>query len=163
MVLEKSAPKTRDYLAELYVAGLMGDRGWSIYFPKRDDGFDFISTKAAPSGLIMRPVQVKGLYPTLGKVDKQTYGWRGRLSQTHPDMALVLSFFSPDEKTMAPDHLAFIPFASIRPTTSGEWRSHPAIFKSGRAMPRRHYRPFFGASGLDAMEEKSWSQLTVTK
>lgn len=35
----------RDFFAELYVAGILGDAGWSIYFPKRDVGFDFIITK----------------------------------------------------------------------------------------------------------------------
>jgi len=37
--------KNRDFFAELYVAGILGDAGWSIYFPKRDVGFDFIATK----------------------------------------------------------------------------------------------------------------------
>jgi len=27
--------ETRDYFAELYVAGLMADAGWNIYFPHR--------------------------------------------------------------------------------------------------------------------------------
>jgi hypothetical protein len=38
-------PHQRDYFAELYVAGLMGDTGWAVYFPKRDVGFDFIAVR----------------------------------------------------------------------------------------------------------------------
>jgi hypothetical protein len=38
-------PKTRDYFAEMYVAGILADKGWNVYFPKRDIGFDFIITK----------------------------------------------------------------------------------------------------------------------
>ena len=57
------APATRDYFAELYVAGLFGDAGWSVYFPKRDVGFDFIATKSIDGDVLIRPIQVKGLYP----------------------------------------------------------------------------------------------------
>jgi hypothetical protein len=32
----------RDYFAEMYVAGLLADAGWNIYFPHRDMGFDYI-------------------------------------------------------------------------------------------------------------------------
>jgi hypothetical protein len=31
-----------DYFAELYVAGLMANAGWNVYFPHRDRGLDFI-------------------------------------------------------------------------------------------------------------------------
>lgn len=57
----------RDYFAELYVAGLMGDNGWNVYFPKRDIGFDFIATKSIEGSVLIRPVQVKGLYPSEAK------------------------------------------------------------------------------------------------
>ena len=36
---------SRDYFAEMYVAGILADNGWNIYFPRRDNGFDFIITK----------------------------------------------------------------------------------------------------------------------
>jgi hypothetical protein len=86
------SPHQRDYFAELYIAGLMGDNGWSVYFPKRDVGFDFIATKTVVSGVLIRPVQVKGLYPSEVKKDKTGYGYIGMLSQLHDDMALVLPF-----------------------------------------------------------------------
>lgn len=41
--------KTRDYFAELYVAGMMADRGGAIYFPKRDIGSDFVASKTRES------------------------------------------------------------------------------------------------------------------
>jgi hypothetical protein len=91
------SPHQRDYFAELYIAGLMGDNGWSVYFPKRDVGFDFIATKTVfiatktvVSGVLIRPVQVKGLYASEAKKDKTGYGYIGMLSQLHDDMALVL-------------------------------------------------------------------------
>lgn len=52
-----------DYLAELLVAGILADDGWNIYFPHRDEGFDFIISKQVDGREIIRPVQVKGKYP----------------------------------------------------------------------------------------------------
>ena len=61
------APATRDYFAELYVAALFGDDGWSVYFPKRDVGFDFIATKQVDNKILIRPVQIKRRYPEINK------------------------------------------------------------------------------------------------
>jgi len=44
------SPLTREVFAELYVAGVLADAGWNIYFPTRDIGFDFIATKTAAAG-----------------------------------------------------------------------------------------------------------------
>lgn len=81
-----TAPDTRDYFAELYVAGLFGDAGWTVYFPKPDVRFDFIATKLVDGEMLLRPVQVKGLYPTAGKKDKVTFGYIGELTASHPAM-----------------------------------------------------------------------------
>lgn len=62
----------RDYFAEMYVAGLLADAGWNIYFPHRDKGFDYIVTREVVAGVLVRPVQVKGLHPTAEKGDKTT-------------------------------------------------------------------------------------------
>jgi len=97
------APDTRDYFAELYVAGLFGDAGWAVYFPKRDVGFDFIVSKSANDEVLIRPIQVKGLYPTAAKGDKTSYGYKGELSTIHQQMVLVLPFFSANERGAAPD------------------------------------------------------------
>src|SRR5216683_3941776 len=41
--MSTNAEKRRpDYLVELYVAGVLADAGWNVYFPHRDEGFDFI-------------------------------------------------------------------------------------------------------------------------
>lgn len=55
-------PKKRrpDYLAELYVAGVLADAGWNVYFPHRDEGFDFIISKYLGDRIVLRLVQVKG-------------------------------------------------------------------------------------------------------
>lgn len=43
-----------------------------------------------PDGkVLIRPVQVKGLYPTEVKKDKAGYGYIGKLTQLHDDMVLV--------------------------------------------------------------------------
>src|SRR5690606_33278823 len=109
------APHQRDYFAELYVAGLMGDAGWAVYFPKRDVGFDFIAVRNSEGSTLVRPVQVKGLYPTEVKKDKVGYGFIGSLSQLHDDMILVLPFFSTDKTGPAPECIAFMPRSEIRP------------------------------------------------
>jgi len=64
--------KTRDYFAEMYVAGILADAGWNVYFPRRDKGFDFVITKHVGSRTIIRAVQVKGKYPGRTKTDKRT-------------------------------------------------------------------------------------------
>jgi hypothetical protein len=75
----KDSPKTSDYFAELYVAGRFAEAGWNVYFPHRDQGFDFVVSKARDSEQRIRPVQVKGKYPTQQKGDWPQYGYIGRL------------------------------------------------------------------------------------
>jgi len=134
------APHQRDYFAELYVAGLMGDNGWSVYFPKRDVGFDFIATRNVEGSVLIRPVQVKGLYPTETKKDKSGYGFVGKLTQLHDDMMLVLPFFSTDRVGPAPVCIAYMPRRSIRPQRGRGFKCTPARFASGRPEPRETYR-----------------------
>jgi hypothetical protein len=63
--------KVSDYFAELFVAGRLADAGWNVYFPHRDQGFDFIVTKTVGAAdMLIRPVQVKGKYPTGEKGDQ---------------------------------------------------------------------------------------------
>ncbi len=82
--------KIKDYFAELYVAGRLADAGWNIYFPHRDEGFDFVISKFVGDVPLLRPVQVKGKYPTGEKGDKLKYGYVGKLTQTHPEMVLAI-------------------------------------------------------------------------
>jgi hypothetical protein len=104
----------RDYFAELYVAGLMGDAGWNVYFPKRDLGFDFIATRLVDGVILIRPVQVKGLFPTEVKKDRQGYGYIGKLTQLHDDMVLVMPYFSTNRVGPAPVCIAYMPRQQIR-------------------------------------------------
>lgn len=152
------APHQRDYFAELYVAGLMGDNGWSVYFPKRDVGFDFIATRSVDGVVLMRPVQVKGLYPTETKKDRSGYGFVGRLSQMHDDMILVLPFFSTNRVGPAPACIAYMPRISIRAQRGRGYKCMPANFISGRPEPRATFRKYFDADGLKATALVGWGK-----
>lgn len=147
----------RDYFAELYCAGIFGDAGWSVYFPKRDVGFDFIVTKDVDGHVVLRPVQVKGLYPTKTKGNRAGYGYRGKLSSVHPEMVLVLAYFSATERGMSPEHIAYLPFRELKKLSRGGYRCLPANFESGHAIPRREFKRYFGEPGLKAIESASWS------
>jgi hypothetical protein len=151
-------PKTRDYFAELYVAGVLADAGWNVYFPHRDRGMDFIASITNDAGQeIIRPVQVKGKYPTGQKTDKVTYGYVGRLNQIHPEMVLAIPYF----KTAAlgpPLFTAFMPFSQVRPHSRG-YRCEPASFKAGAPKPRRDFRRFVDEAGLRLMRGTEWPSL----
>jgi hypothetical protein len=153
-----SAPYQRDYFAELYVAGLMGDAGWSVYFPKRDVGFDFLLTRRVESSVLIRPVQVKGLYPTEVKKDKAGYGYIGKLSQLHDDMVLVLPYFPTDRAGVAPSCIAFMPRKEIRHQMGRGFKCTPARFVSGCAQARPTFQHFFGAGGLAALALPNWGK-----
>jgi hypothetical protein len=144
-----------DYFAELYVAGLMADAGWNVYFPHRDRGLDFIACKTGPDSIqIIRPVQVKGKYPSKSKTDKASYGYVGRLNQIHPDMVLAIPFFAGN--TAGPAlFVAYMPYSAIRPHTRG-YRCEPACFAGGRACPRPEFAKYFDKPGLRRVERTDW-------
>jgi hypothetical protein len=145
-----------DYFAELYVAGRFADAGWNVYFPHRDKGFDFIVSRPInDTGQIIRPVQVKGKYATSDKTAKVTYGYVGRLSQTHPEMVLAIPFFSATSSDM-PVCTAYMPLTLIRAHQRG-FRCEPASFALGVPKPRRDYARFFDGSGLGLLEATGWS------
>ena len=149
----------RDYFAELFVAGKFADAGWNIYFPHRDEGFDFIVAKDVGGGhQLIRPVQVKGKYPEEGKTDKATYGYVGELSQMHPEMVLSIPFFRIGSSV--PDSVAYLPMSLIRTHSRGV-RCQPATFRSGAPVPRRDYRRFFDEQGLDLIEQGGFASLTI--
>ncbi|HWD26851.1 MAG TPA: hypothetical protein VG387_06780 [Rhizomicrobium sp.] len=153
---------TSDYFAELYVAGRFAEAGWNIYFPHRDQGFDFIVSKTHGGNQpTIRPVQVKGKYPIHGKVDKSTYGYLGDLSQVHDEMVLAIPFFS-SASTQMPTCTAYIPRSLVRSSATRGFRCHPATFQSGRAVPRRDFKKFFDDAGLQLMESANWSQLSTS-
>jgi hypothetical protein len=150
------APDTRDYFAELYTAGIFGDAGWSVYFPKRDVGFDFIVSKPVRDQILLRPVQVKGLYPTATKGDKVSYGYTGTLSAVHPEMVLVLPFFAATERGASPEQIAYMPYTELKKPIGGGYRCVPARFEAGHSIPRREFACYFGGQGLHAVESSAW-------
>ena len=149
-------PKTSDYFAEMYVAGKFADAGWNVYFPRRDKGFDFIVSKKLRDGIIIRPVQVKGKYPTDDKSDKTTYGYAGKLSETHPEMVLAMPFFS-YRQSSNPVCVAYMPISTIKSHSRG-YRCSPASFRNGQPEPRRDYRKYFDDEGLKAVESELWGK-----
>jgi hypothetical protein len=151
------APVTRDLFAEFYVAGLLADAGWHLYLPKRDFGFDFIATKLVSGSVIIRPVQVKGLYPTTSKKDRATYGYTGRLTQLHSDMVLAMPFFATTHER-SPLFTAFLPRFQIRKVAKpGYYSARPASFRNVAAEMRRDFRHFFDADGLKLMETEGFN------
>jgi len=148
----------RDYFAELYVAGIFGDAGWSVYFPKRDVGFDFVVSRTIGAATLLRPVQVKGLYPTAAKGDKVTYGYAGKLTAIHPDMVLALPYFAATERGVAPACIAYMPQSQVRLRTNGDFRCVPAKLGSGRPTPRRDFKQYFGEPGLAALADPLWGK-----
>ncbi len=148
---------TRDYFAEMYVAGILADKGWNIYFPRRDKGFDFIITKDVGDRIVVRPVQVKGLYPSTTKTDRPAYGYIGAPTQIHPDMVLALPYFPTDTTGVAPLHIAYMPRLRIRKQASKGYRCVPAQFINVVARPRRDSRQYFDSEGIEAMESATWS------
>ena len=149
-----------DYLAELYVAGLLADSGWNIYFPHRDEGFDFIISKCVEADMILRPVQVKGKYPTTGKTNITSYGSVSKLCALHPEMVLAIPYFSRDSACKTPLCTAYMPLGLIRRHSKG-YRCQPANSKDGRPQPKRDHRQFFDAEGIRLLELPNWSQRTV--
>jgi len=147
--------------AEMYVAGQFAAAGWNVYFPHRDDGFDFIVSKLiANHRWLVRPVQVKGKYIRT-KATRVAYGYVGRLSQIHPEMILAIPFFDHGDRSR-PVCIAFIPRSQIRPTRRG-YRCSPANFVEERTQPRRDYRKFFDSDGLNALESPAWRKATIGK
>jgi hypothetical protein len=152
--------KTSDYFAELYVAGRFAEAGWNVYFPHRDQGFDFIVSKSCGAlGQVIRPVQVKGKYPTEGKGDWPLYGYIGKLSQLHPEMVLAIPFFSHGSNDM-PACVAYLPPSLVRKVSRG-YRCQPASFKNGKPRPRRDYSKFFGEGGIALVASEGWNKLEV--
>jgi hypothetical protein len=154
---EGVASEYPDYFAELYVAGLMADAGWNMYFPHRDRGLDFIACKTGPDRhQIIRPVQVKGKYPSKDKTDKASYGYIGRLNQVHPDMVLAIPFFAGIAASPAL-FVAYMPYSAIKPHARG-YRCQPACFSGGKPRPKRESSKYFDRAGLRLVEQTDWGR-----
>lgn len=148
--------KVSDYFAELHVAGRLADAGWDIYFPHRDKGFDFVISKVVNGSPILRPVQVKGKYPSAEKIDTVVYGYVGNLTQTHSEMVLAIPYFSVSSPD-APVSIAYMPWGAIRPHSRG-FRCQPASYIDGKPKPRREYQKFFDEAGIERLESLTWNR-----
>jgi hypothetical protein len=145
---------TRDYFAELYVAGRLADSGWNVYFPHRDRGMDFIISKTGEDGHEMiRPVQVKGKYPEAG-TNRRCYGNVGKLNQTHPEMVLAIPFFGTGALGPALC-VAYMPWSELRKHQRG-YRCQPARFFHGAPEPRPDFLRYFDSAGLAGIERSEW-------
>lgn len=151
--------KVSDYFAELHVAGRLADAGWDIYFPHRDKGFDFVISKVVNGTPILRPVQVKGKYPSGEKVDKAVYGYVGKLTQTHPEMVLAIPYFSASLPA-TPTYIAYMPLASVKPHSRG-FRCEPATYRDGEPRPRREYKKLFDEEGIVRLDSLTWKKETI--
>src|ERR1700733_13921194 len=151
--------KVSDYFAELHVAGRHADAGWDIYFPHRDKGFDFVISKVVHGAPILRPVQVKGKYPSGEKTDKSVYGYVGKLTRTHPEMVLAIPSFSASSPH-TPVYIAFMPWASVKPHSRGI-HCQPATYRGGEPKPRRKFEKFFDEDGIKRMDSLAWKSDTI--
>lgn len=152
--------KISDYFAELYVAGKLADAEWNVYFPHRDKGFDFMISKLVGGRIVIRPVQVKGKFPTGDKTDKSVYGYVGELTELHPEMVLAIPYFSSSYVRNAPVCVAYMPRSRVSKHKRG-YRCEPASFKNGEPKPRRDHAHFFDDEGIRSLELKIWKDTPV--
>lgn len=148
-----AGPEIHDHLAELHVAGVFADAGWDIYFPRRDRGFDFIVGKRTSDQYVIRPVQVKGKYPTLATKDRETYGIKVELTETHPQMVIAIPFFKAGSADIA--CVAFAAASDLKLTSSKGTTLHtclPAKLTNGVPSPRASYVKLFDQDGLAQLE-----------
>ena len=142
--------RKRDHLAEFWVAGKLVDAGWNVYFPHRDKGFDLIAVREVAGHHHLRPVQVKGKYPMAGTGNRRLYGYRGKLTATHPDMILAIPFFS-CANGPRPEHVAWLPFEKIALMSGERHRCEPAKLIDGMPQPRQEYRSYFDSQGFERL------------
>jgi hypothetical protein len=146
---------TNNRKSKLYVAGRLADAGWNIYFPHRDEGFDFVISKFVGDVPLLRPVQVKGKYPTDEKGNKLVYGYVGKLTQTPPEMVLAIPYFS--GTASVPCCVAYMPMVAVKPHARG-FRCEPATYRGSMAQPRRDYQKFFDDTGIHRLDSLTWNK-----
>jgi hypothetical protein len=157
--LKSEGPQTFPQIAELYVAGLFAEQGWRVYFPHRDEGFDFLAMRGDGEQSLIRPVQVKGKYPTGAKFDSRAIGFTGELTKTHPEMVLAIVYFEVSDIPLI-RHVAFMPPSMYRRHKRGI-RCLPAKFQQGKAVPRGDHTAFFDHKGLRRVEDPEWSKMVI--
>jgi hypothetical protein len=163
-------PTTRDRFAELFAAATFSDAGWNVYFPRWDDGIDFIIERSIAEDVsplsVIRTVQVRGKYPTAEKGDNDRYGiLNGSLSRVHKDMIVVMPFFD-DGPDSPPSCVVYLPYASIKPSWEADdhkWSFSccPCKRSGGKSIPRRDYSHLFNHEGLASIARRDWGTLEV--
>jgi hypothetical protein len=145
----------RDEFAELYVAAVLADAGWSVYFPRRDKGFDFIIAKQLKKHIVVRPVQVKGRFPRSSNSKAKNCGYTGTLTAFHREMVLAIPFFNVSEDLPQghPDCIAYMPVIN---GNRGKALREPAMREKGKFSPRKTYEQFFDKKGLVDLERSRW-------
>ncbi len=152
--------EVNDYAAELIVAGRFAEAGWNVYFPHRDKGFDFIVTKFIEGfGELVRPVQVKGKYPTGDKTDKNTYGYVGKLTSLHDEMVLAMPYFS-TKSSSVPTFIGYLPIFQIKECSRG-YKCEPALFKNGNPLIRPYFKKYFDKEGLEYLNKLEWKNSQI--
>jgi hypothetical protein len=73
-------------------------------------------------------------------------------------MVLAIPYFASSQNT--PVHIAYMPEKMIRRDGRG-YRCMPALFKVGRARPRRDHRIFFDDDGLRNLEKTDFKEMEV--
>jgi hypothetical protein len=152
----------RDEFAEQYVAGIFADAGWSVYFPRKDKGFDFIVSKKTDAGMVIRPVQVKGKFPETTTAVRKTYGYRGPLTAIHPDMVLVIPLFTSLKRLAHPDCVAYMPRTQIKEPKEGTFWCGPAKLEEGKVSAKGSFQSYFDEEGLKAVENKTFGHEGVS-
>jgi hypothetical protein len=149
----------RSTTAEFLVLQQFVDRRWEIYFPYRDKGFDFVVSKRIGSQILWRPIQVKGIYPTVKKKDRRDIGLRGKLSRLDPHMVLAMPFFKPGN-SRSPVFIAYIPLSKIRQNPKLD-RPHwclAASHRSGSPRKKSQFEQHYDTQGLKEVENPAWGE-----
>src|SRR6266478_1667103 len=120
----------------------------------------FIISKTVAGRVLIRPVQVKGKYPSGAKTDKATYGYIGRLTEVHPEMVLAIPFFPSKSLPNIPLSVAYMPFSLVKKGKRG-YRCQPATFRAGEPKQRRDFASFFDSEGIRMLESEGWKNSTV--
>lgn len=107
--------------------------------------------------MLVRPVQVKGVYPEAIKGDKKTFGRTMNLTALHPQMVLVMPFFQyAITKSASPTYVGFFPIIRNEDPDDNEYKIQPAKLTNGVISIRKESQRFFGDEGVAAVSELLW-------
>jgi hypothetical protein len=105
---------------------------------------------------------VKGKFPESTTAVRKKYGYRGKLTATHPDMVLVIPLFSSLERLAHPDCVAYMPYNQIGKAKEGTFWCGPAKLEKGKVSAKRSFQRYFDEQGLKAMESTDFGHEVVS-